>query len=116
HTRFSRDWSSDVCSSDLQTNLGLDATNFTVLRLRRDVFSRSSVGALFANRSVALAAEGSNQTYGVDGNFSFRQDVTVAGYYAETRTSGTSGDDRSWMGRLEYAGDLLGATVSHLRS
>src|SRR5690606_40336790 len=29
HTRFSRDWSSDVCSSDLTSwNLGLDLTMF----------------------------------------------------------------------------------------
>ena len=45
------------------------ATNFTVLRVRRDVLQCSSIGALFTNRSVSTAGAGSNQVFGVDANF-----------------------------------------------
>jgi hypothetical protein len=83
--------------------------------VRRDVFSRSSIGGMFANRSVSLVADGgSNQTYGLDGSFS-RGDVTFAGYYAQTRTPDLDGDDASYLSSLNYNGDLLGASASFLR-
>ena len=50
---------------------GAPATNFTVLRLKRDVLRRSSIGALFTGRSVSTRGTGSNQAYGVDGTFAF---------------------------------------------
>ena len=40
-----------------------DPTNFTVVRLRRDILRRSSVGAMFTNRSVSRVAPGSSQAY-----------------------------------------------------
>src|SRR5690606_28656090 len=33
HTRFSRDWSSDVCSSDLHNSFGRQSLNFTEKRM-----------------------------------------------------------------------------------
>ena len=38
-----------------------------VMRLKRDVFQRSSVGVLFTNRSVSVDGRGANRVYGVDG-------------------------------------------------
>ena len=73
--------------------LGVEATTFTVLRLRRDIFQRSNIGVLFAGRSSSRAHEGSNETYGVDGTFGFGSDLNLSGYYAETRTPGLPGDD-----------------------
>ena len=45
------------------------AANFTVVRVRRDVLQRSSIGALFTNRSASTVSPGSNQVFGVDANF-----------------------------------------------
>jgi hypothetical protein len=95
--------------------LQLESTNFSVLRLRRDVFSRGSIGALFTRRSHSLEADGSNETYGVDGNLSFSADFFVSGYYAETRTPGMTVDDESYRGLFSYNGDLFGGSVGHLR-
>src|SRR5690606_36194251 len=99
----------DVGAMSLQTGdddqLGTPSTNFTVLRLRRDVFQRGSIGALFARRSQSLVADGSNETYGVDGNISFLSDFFLTGYYAETRTPGLATDDESWRGAFSYNGD-----------
>ncbi len=95
--------------------LGVEATNFNVLRLRRDVLSRGSIGALFTQRSQSRVAEGSNETYGLDGNLSFRSDFFVSGYYAETRTSGLTTDDESYRGTFSYNGDLFGGSFAYLR-
>jgi hypothetical protein len=70
---------------------------------------------MFANRSVSTVADGSNQTYGVDGSFSFFTNLSLAGYYAETRTLDITDDDRSWLGGVNWVGDLLGGSVTHLR-
>ena len=62
---------------------GRAQTNFTVLRVRRDVLRRSAIGALFTARSVSAVAPGSNELAGVDGNFSFFQNVYFNGYRRE---------------------------------
>ena len=43
---------------------GTEATNFSVVRVRRDVFRRSSIGVMGTSRSVAQSRPGSNQFYG----------------------------------------------------
>src|SRR5439155_2644663 len=80
------------------------ATNFTVLRVKRDILRRSSVGAMFTNRSQSTVAAGSNQAYGVDATFSFFQNVTMGGFYARTETPGQSAKNESYLGRFEYGG------------
>jgi uncharacterized protein DUF5916 len=89
-------------------------TNFTVMRVRRDVLRRSSVGAMFTNRSVAQAGFGDNQAYGVDGAFSFFDNLAINSYWARTRTDGLSSDDISYRGQLAYEGDRYGAQLERL--
>ena len=110
----------DVGALSMQTGdhdaiAGLEPTNFSVLRLRRDVFSRGSIGGLFTRRSHSRVAPGSsNETYGLDGNVSLG-DVFVSGFYAETRTEGMAADDESYRGNFSYNGDLFGASLGYLR-
>ena len=89
-------------------------TNFTVLRVKRDLLRRSSIGGLVTNRSVSLAGDGSNQTYGVDATFSFFESVNLLGYYAKTRTTGVAGRDASYQARFDYGADRYGLEVDHL--
>ena len=93
-----------------------EPTNFTVLRLRRDVLRRSSVGAMFTNRSVSRIAPGSSQAYGVDATFAFFDNVSFVGYVARTRVPGPDhrGRDTSFQGKFEYAADRYGVQVDHL--
>src|SRR5262245_26936926 len=86
-------------------------TNFTVLRIKRDILRRSSVGAMVTNRSRSVSGKGSNQAFGVDATFSFFQNLSFAGYYAETRTDGKRRDDTSYLTRVDYSGDRYGARV-----
>ena len=90
------------------------ATNFTVLRVKRDILRRSRIGAIFTSRSEALAGDGANQAYGLDGAFSFGADTNLYGYYARTETPGLAGDDQSYQAAFSYEGDLYGLLVDHL--
>jgi hypothetical protein len=108
----------DIGALNIQTDeeaiSGAVPTNFTVLRLKRDILRRSSVGAIFTNRSVSLVDDGSNQAYGVDGTFSFYDNVSLLGYFAKTETSGLEAEDTSYQGQFTYAGDRYGFQAEHL--
>jgi len=104
----------NIETSDDQTS-NTPATNFTVLRVKRDVFRRSSIGAMFTNRSASASQPGSNQAFGFDTTMSFFQNVNVNGFYARTETAGLSGDTDSYQGHFEYAGDRYGAVAEYLK-
>ena len=93
-----------------------EPTNFTVVRLRRDVLRRSSVGAMFTNRSVSRVAPGSSQAFGVDGTFAFFENVSLITYLARTRVPGPDHRDKdlSYQGAFEYAADRYGLKFDHL--
>ena len=101
--------------TDDHPDAGAESTNFTVLRLRRDILARSSVGVLFENRSTSIEGEeGSNQAYGVDASFAFFDNVSFLTYYAKTETKGLNGNDESYRSRFNYAADRWGASIDHL--
>jgi len=89
-------------------------TNFSVVRVRRDILRRSNVGAIFTNRSTSPTVAGANQAYGIDGAFSFFQNVTANAYYARTESPNRDGDEDSYQARLEYGGDRYGLRLDHL--
>jgi hypothetical protein len=92
------------------------STNFSVLRIKRDVLRRSAVGVMLTNRSQsATIADGSNQGYGVDGVFNFFNDLTLGGYYAQTRTGRLSGDEESYQARVDFSPDLYGAQFERVK-
>jgi hypothetical protein len=90
------------------------ATNFTVVRLKRDVLRRSAVGVMATNRSAAANDTGSNHAYGIDGSFGLTQDVTVGTYWARTSSAGSSGEDQSWQARFDFSADRYGAKAEVL--
>ncbi len=91
------------------------STNFTVLRVRRDILRRSVIGAMFTNRSQSANVAGaSNASFGVDANFSFFNDLTMGGYFAQTNTDGRMSNNQSYQARLDYAPDKYGFRVDYL--
>ncbi len=90
-------------------------TNFSIVRVKRDILKRSSIGAMFTNRSAAASVPGSNQGYGVDAAFSFFQNVGVGAYYARTETPRRHEDDDSYQGLVDYAADRYGAHLEYLK-
>ncbi len=100
--------------TDSDPQVGARTTNFTALRLRRDILRRSAVGVLFTGRSHSTVAEGSNQTLGVDGAFSFFTNLAISAYVARTWTPDRIGRDFSYRGQLNYSGDRYGLQLEHL--
>jgi hypothetical protein len=100
--------------TDDHTTAEAESTNFSVLRLRRDIFRRSNIGMLFENRSRSLSSSGSNQAWGLDGSFGFSDNLSVTTYYAKTATNGLNGMDDSYSGKINYGGDKWGGSLDHL--
>ena len=100
--------------TDNAPNAGAATTNFTVLRVKRDILRRSAIGAIFTGRSVSTVGPGSNEVYGLDGTFAFYDNVNLNGYYARTRTPGLEGDDESYQAAFTYNGDRYALGIDHL--
>jgi len=90
------------------------ATNFSALRLRRDILRRSAIGLIATNRSPRLAEQDSNQVMGVDAALAFYENLTINSYYARSRTPGRRGDPASYLSQFQYAGDRYGMNLEHL--
>ena len=103
---------------NIQTEDAPDAealgTNFTVLRIKRDILRRSRIGGIFTGRSVSTKGPGSNEVYGLDAALSFYDNVNVNGYYARSQTPGLVGDDASYQAAFTYNGDLYAFQLDHL--
>jgi hypothetical protein len=92
------------------------STNFTVVRVKRDILRRSSIGAMLTNRNQSsVTAGGSNQGFGVDAALGFYQNVSVGGYYARTETTELQGDNESYQGRFDWSPDRYGFSSEVLK-
>jgi hypothetical protein len=78
------------------------ATNFTALRLRRDVLANSDVGVMFLNKEQE--GEGYNRALGTDANFRFIRDLTMNFALAKTAspTAKVPGEGEDWYGKAAY--------------
>jgi hypothetical protein len=92
------------------------STNFSVLRLKRDILRRSTIGAMFTNRNNSVVtAGGSNQAFGVDAALGFYQNVAVGAFYAKTETTGVTGDNESYQGKFDWSPDRYGVSAEVLK-
>ena len=101
--------------TDDSAESGALATNFSVMRVKRDILGRSNVGLIMTNRSPSSPGGGSNQVYGFDANMGFYENIRVTGFYARSATSGITGDTESYRGQFQYAADRYGFELSSLK-
>jgi hypothetical protein len=95
---------------------GTPTTNFTVMRVKRDILRRSTIGAMFTNRNrSSLPGGGANHGFGVDAALGFYQNVSIGGYYSQTGTDGLTGDDESYQGRFDWVPDRYGVRAEYLK-
>ena len=90
------------------------ATNFSAVRLRREIMRRSSVGMIATGRWPALAGAGENQTIGADADLRFFDNVQANLSWARTASPGRDGQEASYRGRFAYGGDRYGLEVDHV--
>jgi len=106
----------DVAALNIETgekdSAGVAATNFSAVRLRRDILRRSNVGLI----ATARHANGGNTSValGADASIRVSANTTVLGYYARTDVAGSDAQASSYRGRFEYAGDRYGLAGEHL--
>lgn len=72
-------------------------TNFSVARLRQDVFGKSSVGVLALDKRATGGAD--NRLAGADWDFALRDNLHTGGFLAKTATPGLTGGD--WAGHAD---------------
>jgi hypothetical protein len=89
-------------------------TTFSALRVRRNILRRSSVGMIATGRWPAAAGAGNNATAGIDADLRFFDNVQANLYWARTSSPRLGGDDVSYRGRFNYAGDRYGFEVDRL--
>ncbi|HSK09241.1 MAG TPA: DUF5916 domain-containing protein, partial [Vicinamibacterales bacterium] len=94
--------------------VGAPDTNFSVVRVKRDILRQSSVGAIFTSRSRSADGPGASQTLGADAAFIFFRDLRINAYYARTRADGRTRDAASYRAEAQYAGDRYGFEAEHL--
>ena len=108
----------DVGALSIQTDdeqiSSAESTNFTVVRVKRDMLRRSTVGAIFTNRSISLLGDGSSQAFGADATFAFYDNIQMLGYYARTETPGVGTENTSYQAKFDYPADRVGMQVDHL--
>ena len=94
--------------------VGVEPSNFTVLRAKRDILRRSSVGAMFTHRTEVPGQPGSNDGFGIDSMFGFYENLRIDAYVAATRSEGRSGDNLSYRGLFDYNGDRYALQAERL--
>jgi hypothetical protein len=76
------------------------ANNFTVARLARELPNRSSVGAIFTNRSASDGPDNGsnhNQALGFDSRWGIGRYGLVSGFVSQTFTPGTTGAEHAFQ-------------------
>jgi hypothetical protein len=101
---------------------GAISTNFTALRLKRNLLRRSNVGILATRRGPAVGGAGArtgepSYTAGVDATMLFLTSIDFTGYYARTETPAAAGAQvagTSYRGRFDFTTDRYGAAAEHM--
>jgi hypothetical protein len=81
------------------------ANNYTVARVKRQVFHRSDVGAIFVNRVSTgdyASAGGENRAYGADANLAVSENGKLFAFLARSDTPGGAGSDTSGRALYDY--------------
>ena len=96
--------------------LDVESTNFSAVRVKRDIFSRSNIGVIATHRSLNAAGTGSNSLYGVDGVFNPTDHIRINTFYMATSEPGveTGNQAASYLGQFRYDTDLIDVTAERL--
>lgn len=97
-----------------QEQAGARATNFSVVRIKRDILRRSSIGLIATERSVSASGSARNTVYGADATLAFFDNLSFNTYWARTKTTGVLRDDTSYRAQLDYSGDRYGVKLERL--
>jgi hypothetical protein len=86
-------------------------TNFTVVRVRRNILRRSNVGGIYTRRSVSTVGPGANDVAGLDLNLGLLDNIYFTNYIARSRTASLEGDDLAYRSVFHYNSDRYGLAI-----
>jgi hypothetical protein len=90
------------------------ATDFSVVRVQRDILRRSRIGVMATRRAPGATGEVRNHAYGVDSMLQLTANTQITHYIAKTETPGRSGSDTSYRSRWNWNPDRWSVDVEHL--
>ncbi|MDP3716507.1 MAG: DUF5916 domain-containing protein [Acidobacteriota bacterium] len=104
--------------TDDQPSARAVSTNFSALRVKRNLLRRSNVGVMATRRGPAIGGTGApSYTFGADATLLFFKSINVTSYYAMTSVPGRTGGNvtgTSYRGRFDYTDDRYGASAEHM--
>ena len=78
-----------------EENEGKAGNNYTVVRVRRDVFRSSDVGAIVLSRQPSGDSSDFNRVAGLDANFRFFKSLSINGFAARSDSPGVTTNQNS---------------------
>ena len=106
--------------TDSLPSLGIFENNYSVLRVKHNVFSRSYIGGFFLNREIG-GSKDFNRVYGLDANFIFRKYLTISNLWTkstELKTPATEarGKNQDWasIGTVRWDDDFWVASGEYV--
>ncbi len=102
-----------IINMQTDSHEGAPGRNNSVFRIKRDLFGRSSVGAMFTNLGSGEGRD-HNRVYGVDGNFVFAENLDIQTFLARSETPTLEGDEWAAFGRIGWDSDFVLLGAEHL--
>jgi hypothetical protein len=94
---------------------GAPATDFSVLRVNRDILKRSRIGMIATRRGPGAAGGDVGYSYGVDSTINPLEELAINAYWSGTSAATGSVNDRSsYRGNVTWNADLTGLQVEHM--
>jgi hypothetical protein len=85
----------------------IPASNYTVIRVRKDVFANSDIGAVFMTRQSTENSGDYNRVYGLDANIRFFGNVDWSTYVLKTATPGLTTGQYAFRSTLNREGNFF---------
>ena len=105
----------DTAEVEVIDTVDVDRTAFTVLRLKRDVLGRSTVGVMAIDRSPGQDEADHNRALGADASLSFNDAATqIRGFAARTWSPGLSGGEYAAFVEAGHQTQLVETRLSYL--
>jgi hypothetical protein len=90
------------------------ATDFSVIRVQRDVLRRSRIVVMGTRRAPSSTGAARNYAYGADSMLQLTDNTQITHYLARTETPGRPGSDISYRSRWNWNPDRWSVDVEHL--
>ncbi|MEE8178014.1 MAG: DUF5916 domain-containing protein, partial [Acidobacteriota bacterium] len=91
----------------------IPASNYGVLRVKRDILSRSTIGGFLISREQGGTSD-YNRVFGADANFVFLQHLSVGGFLGKSSAPDSKGDNWVTSGEFKWDSDFLNLQTSWL--